>query len=294
MRKGITPLGTRWCMKKQNLTENVQKKQGTHCPYEVCGVLTSWFTEDMNRAVLHPWVHRENHDQLKKKPLNIYSSPLFHSFSDSGSWDKLSRTDVHGWLSWHINQNVLDCLTFGPTAAISQHHLPWWGLSDETLLKDIWQSGKIYLPSSVCLCWNDHISYWKTYRRFPVYSRLLMAPQPPKTALHIWHLCSLWVQRQYMSHLKVLSVSSHMIQPQTQWRFVHVFSLLFTAQPCLPVCHNHSILSVMTWRWIIDSCRRLTGYVISEPVKLQTELQSVLRVQTEMLQQLVDVSCLCV
>lgn len=116
--------GPRWL----NLTENAQKTWRTRCHYKVWRALTFWFTVDMNRAVLYPWLQSESHSQLKYEPLNIYSSSLFHSFSDFGSWDKLSRTDAHGWLSWQINQDVLYCLTFEPNTVVSQNHPPWWGL----------------------------------------------------------------------------------------------------------------------------------------------------------------------
>lgn len=88
------------------------------------------------------------------------------------------------------------------------------------------------------------------------------------------------------AHLKVLSLGSHETKPQTPWRLVRVFSLPFIALPCRAVCCNQSILGVMTRRWIIDSCRRLTGYVIVSPLKHQTGLCSdtVLQTYTEILQ----------
>lgn len=54
-------------------------------------------------------------------------------------------------------------------------------------------------------------------------------------------------------------------RPQIRWR-THAF----TALPCLPVCHNQSILWVVTRSWIIDSCRQLTAYVTADSVKHRT------------------------
>lgn len=43
-----------------------------------------------------------------------------------------------------------------------------------------------------------------------------------------------------------------------------------TALPCLAVCHNQSILGVVTRSWIIDSCRQLTAYATADSVKHHT------------------------
>lgn len=58
------------------------------------------------------------------------------------------------------------------------------------------------------------------------------------------------------------------MKPLTRWRLLRV-SLPFTSLPCQGACHNQSILSVMTWGSIIDSCRRLTCYVTVNPLKHQ-------------------------
>lgn len=67
--------------------------------------------------------------------------------------------------------------------------------------------------------------------------------------------CLCWLPNcQRQKKLQVAMQASE--RPQIQWRM-----LAFTV---LPVCHNQSILWVVTRCWIIDSCRQLTAYVTAD------------------------------
>lgn len=157
-----------------------------------------------------------------------------------------------------------------------------------------WKKTKKNPPSSNCP--GKTTAHCEPHaERFPgvclfVHNSRVDSPHPEG---QIKHPRRLWMPRSSSAYLKVLSLRSHVMKPNTQWRLTRAFSLPFTALPCLAVCHNQSILSVMTWSWIIDSCRRLTAYVIVEPAKHQTAHWSdtVLQLKAEMLQRLVDLSC---
>lgn len=57
---------------------------------------------------------------------------------------------------------------------------------------------------------------------------------------------------------------------KAEWAQIRWGMRASTALPCLAVCHNQSILGVVTRSWIIDSCRQLTAYVTADSVKHHT------------------------